>query len=59
MANSDNVVRAGLTPKFQDIEILTDMLEVDSSKTNVDLIKTENISEYKTSAEEFEFHYII
>jgi mannose-6-phosphate isomerase len=26
MANSDNVVRAGLTPKFKDVEVLTDML---------------------------------
>ena len=26
MANSDNVVRAGLTPKFKDVETLTDIL---------------------------------
>ena len=27
MANSDNVVRAGLTPKFKDVERLLDMLD--------------------------------
>ncbi|VDO05979.1 unnamed protein product [Rodentolepis nana] len=30
MANSDNVVRAGLTPKFKDVERLLDMLEYES-----------------------------
>ena len=32
MANSDNVVRAGLTPKFKDVEILTEMLTFESGK---------------------------
>ncbi len=31
MANSDNVVRAGLTPKFQDIETLVEMLNYESA----------------------------
>lgn len=32
MANSDNVVRAGLTPKFKDVERLLDMLEYEAPK---------------------------
>ncbi|KAF9932656.1 Mannose-6-phosphate isomerase [Linnemannia zychae] len=37
MAASDNVVRAGLTPKFKDVEVLTDMLTY-QSKTGTDQI---------------------
>jgi mannose-6-phosphate isomerase len=58
MANSDNVVRAGLTPKFKDIKTLTEMLEVDSSQSIVDIRETENKIVYKTSAEEFEVEYL-
>ena len=54
MANSDNVVRAGLTPKYQDIETLTNMLEIDSSQAIVDLHEKLDRTIYKTSAEEFE-----
>lgn len=54
MANSDNVVRAGLTPKFKDIKTLTEMLVVDSQKSEVKLIKNEDRIIYKTTAEEFE-----
>lgn len=54
MANSDNVVRAGLTPKFKDISTLTEMLEVDSSKSIVDIRETSERVIYKTSTEEFE-----
>ena len=32
MANSDNVVRAGLTPKFKDVDVLTNMLTFESGK---------------------------
>jgi mannose-6-phosphate isomerase len=58
MANSDNVVRAGLTPKYKDIKTLTEMLEVDSSQSIVDIRETENKVVYKTSAEEFEIEYL-
>lgn len=54
MANSDNVVRAGLTPKYQDKETLTDMLETDSSQAIVDLYEKSDRTIYKTAAEEFE-----
>ena len=30
MANSDNVVRAGLTPKFRDVETLTELVDYSS-----------------------------
>ncbi len=59
MANSDNVVRAGLTPKFKDINTLTEMLIVDSSKSMVNLIENENSAIYKTSAEEFEVQKLL
>lgn len=58
MANSDNVVRAGLTNKYKDIKTLSDMLEVDSSKSAVEIIAEKNITYYKTPAEEFELHSI-
>jgi mannose-6-phosphate isomerase len=32
MANSDNVVRAGLTPKFKDVDVLTEMLTFETGK---------------------------
>lgn len=32
MANSDNVVRAGLTPKFKDVDVLTGMLTFEAGK---------------------------
>ncbi len=54
MANSDNVVRAGLTPKYQDTETLLNMLETDSSQAVVDIYEKEDRTIYKTFAEEFE-----
>jgi mannose-6-phosphate isomerase len=55
MANSDNVVRAGLTTKFTDIDALLDILqyrfeapEIINSEAKVDGVV------YRTSAEEFE-----
>ncbi len=47
MANSDNVVRAGLTPKFKDVETLTDILTYEMS----------GISLYKTYGSEKEILY--
>ena len=41
MANSDNVVRAGLTPKFKDVKTLTKMLKIGSENTFVKTIETE------------------
>ncbi len=58
MANSDNVVRAGLTNKFKDISTLTKILEADSNKTKVAKIKRKNKIVYKTSAEEFQIEFI-
>jgi mannose-6-phosphate isomerase len=58
MANSDNVVRAGLTPKFKDIATLTEMLETDSSGSTVDLYEKDDRIIYKTSAEEFEIELL-
>jgi len=37
MASSDNVVRAGLTPKFKDIDTLINMLDYQSQ--NVEQVK--------------------
>lgn len=54
MANSDNVVRAGLTPKFKDIIRLTNILTYEFGKP--ELIGKElnkNVHEYEVSAEEF------
>ncbi len=55
MANSDNVVRAGLTPKYKDIDTLTNILLYDPLvKTEVIPVKTGPYLVYKTTAEEFE-----
>jgi mannose-6-phosphate isomerase len=35
MANSDNVVRAGLTPKFQDVDTLLDILTYETSPVKI------------------------
>jgi len=58
MANSDNVVRAGLTPKFKDIDTLTNMLEIDQGRNLVDVLETSDKIVYKTSAEEFEIELL-
>jgi mannose-6-phosphate isomerase len=55
MANSDNVVRAGLTNKFKDVNTLLDILHFNFVKCkiiNEELVEDEVI--YKTAAEEFE-----
>jgi len=54
MANSDNVVRAGLTPKFKDISQLTAILTYQFG--DIDLIGKEvdkNVFEYLVQVEEF------
>ncbi|KAF9584549.1 Mannose-6-phosphate isomerase [Lunasporangiospora selenospora] len=38
MAASDNVVRAGLTPKFKDVEVLTDMLTYETKSSTEQLL---------------------
>lgn len=46
MANSDNVVRAGLTPKYKDIETLTDILTYETGvpeRYNPDFTRLETI----------------
>ncbi|MCB9211021.1 MAG: mannose-6-phosphate isomerase, class I [Ignavibacteriales bacterium] len=59
MANSDNVVRAGLTPKYKDIDTLTKMLVVNSENSDVEVIEESDRKIYKTNAEEFEIEEII
>ncbi|MBZ0179761.1 MAG: mannose-6-phosphate isomerase, class I [Melioribacteraceae bacterium] len=54
MANSDNVVRAGLTKKYTDQKTLLEMLVLDNSRTFVNIEESENGKVYKTTAEEFE-----
>lgn len=54
MANSDNVVRAGLTKKYTDQKTLLEMLVLDNSRTFVNIEESENGKFYKTTAEEFE-----
>jgi mannose-6-phosphate isomerase len=39
MACSDNVVRAGLTPKFKDVDVLLDMLVYDGATPSEKLFK--------------------
>jgi mannose-6-phosphate isomerase len=54
MANSDNVVRAGLTNKFRDVETLLDILKYDFSECEV-MNSGQKMDEvtYETKAEEF------
>lgn len=55
MANSDNVVRAGLTPKFKDVSTLLDILVYNFSAFEI-LNEEQNRDHvvYKTTAPEFE-----
>lgn len=57
MANSDNVVRAGLTNKFKDVKTLLDIIRYDFSNFNIINIeqKKDEVS-FKTKAEEFEIY---
>lgn len=55
MANSDNVVRAGLTPKFRDIETLLEIIEFSFGRYPVFNAGQEQDSvRFRTAAEEFE-----
>jgi mannose-6-phosphate isomerase len=55
MANSDNVVRAGLTNKFKDVSTLLEIMEYGFSKFNIinEMQAYDEIT-FKTTAEEFE-----
>jgi mannose-6-phosphate isomerase len=55
MANSDNVVRVGLTPKFKDAKALVDILDCDSGPISV-LESSADLAEtvYQTPASEFQ-----
>lgn len=57
MANSDNVVRAGLTPKYKDTSTLIDMLTYDLHPIPV-ITKEGETFTYITEAEEFELTLI-
>lgn len=53
MANSDNVVRAGLTPKYKDVKTLLNIFKYSNDKP--EFLKPEsNIHRYVTDAMEFE-----
>jgi mannose-6-phosphate isomerase len=60
MACSDNVVRAGLTPKFKDVKTLVDMLDYKMNSLDANLVKPTRfpapydfIHEYKPLVDEF------
>ncbi|MGA9292968.1 MAG: mannose-6-phosphate isomerase, class I [Ignavibacteriaceae bacterium] len=58
MANSDNVVRAGLTNKFKDVKTLLEIMKYEFKQ--YDIINAEQKADevkYKTDAEEFEITY--
>jgi mannose-6-phosphate isomerase len=61
MACSDNVVRAGLTPKYIDVETLCDMLTYDTEKPKVyrgDAVD-ECLFEYVPPVEEFRIAKVV
>jgi len=56
MANSDNVVRAGLTPKFKDVKTLCAMLNYDGSTAESKIFESTihgNVVNYKPSIHDF------
>ena len=53
MANSDNVVRAGLTPKFKDVQVLLKMLNYKSKNFKVVPIKQDDCFLYPSGFKEF------
>jgi mannose-6-phosphate isomerase len=54
MANSDNVVRAGLTPKFKDVETLVDILTYEMGPPSIIEPDADAVEvTYKTPAREF------
>lgn len=58
MANSDNVVRAGLTPKFKDVETLSEILDYSTKVPEILGERKDNIVNYSTSAKEFKLSVI-
>ena len=61
MANSDNVVRAGLTPKFRDVNNLIDMLtykRYEIEELLVHPVKNGDIMHYKSPVKEFDVYKI-
>lgn len=54
MANSDNVVRAGLTAKYKDVDTLGEMLKYDDGPVTVLRPVNCEVNTYKTPFEEFE-----
>jgi mannose-6-phosphate isomerase len=58
MASSDNVVRAGLTPKFKDVKTLLDIITYGFSKYEVmNSGMNPDVAVYKTPAAEFEISH--
>lgn len=55
MANSDNVVRAGLTPKFQDVKTLVDILTYETAPIT---IQAASRNKYDTPVPEFAIEQI-
>ncbi|MBU1100808.1 MAG: mannose-6-phosphate isomerase, class I [Bacteroidetes bacterium] len=53
MANSDNVVRAGLTPKFKDVKTLLNILRYSNDQPTV-IPSNSSVHRYITDAKEFE-----
>ena len=58
MANSDNVVRAGLTPKFKDVDTLLKILNYDKSKSILTPEKIGNSVNYSPPIDEFKIEKI-
>ena len=56
MANSDNVVRAGLTPKFKDTKTLLDIMDYSIKPQIYNPPKTKGTFTYKVPATEFIVH---
>ena len=59
MANSDNVVRAGLTPKFKDVNTLLNILDYEESDSTIHGRKiNEYITKYSPPIDEFQIEKI-
>jgi mannose-6-phosphate isomerase len=64
MACSDNVVRAGLTPKFKDVNVLCDMLDYtmrsadDNKQASIAHPKFDYITEFRPNVDEFSVEQI-
>jgi mannose-6-phosphate isomerase len=54
MANSDNVIRAGLTPKSKDVNRLTEVLTYQTGSVEIIPADNNDVQIYKTPAAEFE-----